>query len=123
MTFTSMHIAGAILVMAVAAPVAAEQLPVRQPAPFSTRALDRIVRDASAGPAGIRLSRAAAQRGRRDSILNGGLIGAAVGGVAGSFLIVAASGGSDDVPRAMFRIASFTAPVGFLIGAMIDAEF
>ena len=58
---------------------------------------------------------------KRDSILNGGLIGAAIGGVGGSALIVASRGGSDDIPRAMLNVCAVPALAGFAAGAIIDA--
>ena len=58
---------------------------------------------------------------RRDSIWNRGLIGAAIGGVGGSALIVAAHGGSDDIPRAMLNVCALPVVAGFAAGALIDA--
>jgi hypothetical protein len=58
---------------------------------------------------------------RRDSIWNGGLIGAAIGGVGGSALIVASRGGSDDIPRAMLNVCLPPALGGFAVGAIVDA--
>ena len=63
----------------------------------------------------------AGRMSRRDSIWNGGLIGAAVGGVGGSALIVASRGGSDDIPRAMLNVGVGPALAGFAAGAIIDA--
>jgi hypothetical protein len=86
MRSTPLQILVVTLVMAVAAPAAAEEPSSAHSSPLSRGALERFVRDGSAGATGARLSRrAAAQAGRRDSILNGGLIGAAIGGVVGSY--------------------------------------
>jgi len=49
------------------------------------------------------------------------LIGAAIGGVGGSALIVAAHGGSDDIPRAMLNVCALPVVAGFAAGALIDA--
>ena len=57
---------------------------------------------------------------KRDSILNGGLIGAVIGGVGGSALIVASRGGSDNIPRAMWNVALLPTLAGFAAGAVID---
>lgn len=58
---------------------------------------------------------------QRDSIWNGGLIGAAIGGVGGSALIVASHGGSDDIGRAMLNVCVPPALAGFAVGAIVDA--
>jgi hypothetical protein len=58
---------------------------------------------------------------QRDSIWNGGLIGAAIGGVGGSALIVASRGGSDDIGRAMLNVCVPPALAGFAVGAIVDA--
>ena len=65
--------------------------------------------------------RAAAGQPKRDSILNGALIGAAIGGVGGSALIVASSGGSDDIARAMWNVSLLPTLAGAAAGAVIDA--
>jgi hypothetical protein len=57
----------------------------------------------------------------KDSIFNGMLIGAAVGGVGGSALIVVASGGSDDFRKAMWNVSALPTLGGAAIGALIDA--
>jgi len=49
------------------------------------------------------------------------LIAAATGGVRGSALIVAAHGGSDDIPRAMLNVCALPVVAGFAAGALIDA--
>jgi uncharacterized protein YcfJ len=110
-----------VLAMAVAgmASTAAAQEAPRPARPLSPKALERVVHQNSQKPGGVRLSRYAG--GRRDSTLNGALIGAAIGGVGGSFLIVMASGGSDDFPRAMLNVAALPALGGFAIGALVDA--
>jgi membrane associated rhomboid family serine protease len=108
----------ALMVVGMANAAVAQEAP-RPARPFSPKALERVVHENSKSPVGVRLSRYSG--GGKDSILNGGLIGAAIGGVGGSFLIVAASGGSDDVPRAMLNVAVFPALGGFLVGALIDA--
>jgi hypothetical protein len=58
---------------------------------------------------------------QRDSIWNGGVIGAAIGGVGGSALIVASHGGSDNIGRAMLNVCVPPALAGFAVGAIIDA--
>ena len=123
MTCTSLQALAVILVMAVAAPVAAEEPSSPQSSPFSTQALQRVVRDASVGASSVRLSRHAAAQargGRRDSVLNGGLIGAAIGAVAGPYLLVRATHGTDDYGKVMLKVAPFTALAGFGIGIGID---
>ena len=69
----------------------------------------------------MRLSQTSASSRRKDSILNGGFIGAAIGAVGGSALIVAAAGGSDDFPKAMLNVSAVPALGGFAAGALIDA--
>jgi predicted lipid-binding transport protein (Tim44 family) len=91
---------------------------------FSAQRLEPFVRQAVASaPAPARQpSQDAARRSSgRDSIWNGGLIGAAIGGVGGSALIVASSGGSDNIPRAMLNVCVAPALAGFAVGAIIDA--
>ncbi len=101
----------------------AEGLSPQQPSAFSRAALTRAVKESGRRPveAGRRDGGGPSSRKGPDSILNGGLIGAAIGGVAGSFLIVVASGGSDDVPRAMLNVSVLPAAGGFAIGALLDA--
>jgi hypothetical protein len=125
MKCTSLQALAVMLVMAVAAPVAAEEPSSPRSSPFSTQALQRVVRDASAGASTVRLSRHAAAQaqakgGRRDSVLNGGLIGAAIGAVAGPYLLVRATHGTDDYRKVMLKLAPFTALAGFGIGIGID---
>jgi hypothetical protein len=123
MKCTSLQALAVMLVMAVAAPVGAEEPSSPQSSPFSTQALQRVIRDASAGVSSVRLSRHAAAQargGRRDSVLNGGLIGAAIGAVAGPYLLVRATHGTDDYRKAMLTLAPFTALAGFGIGIGID---
>jgi tetrahydromethanopterin S-methyltransferase subunit D len=110
----------AMVVAGMASTAGAQETP-RPARPFSQKALERVVRENSQKRGGVPLSRYAG--GRKDSVVNGGLIGAAIGGVGGSFLIVAASGGSDDFPRAMMNVAAFPAIGGFVIGALIDAMY
>ena len=90
---------------------------------ISRSALERIARDSGARPRGVPAMQPSGSgpRQRRDSILNGALIGAAIGGVGGSAAVVAASGGSDDFRGAMVKVAPLTALAGFAIGAAIDA--
>ena len=108
----------AMMVAGMANAAAAQEAP-RPARPFSPKALERVVHDNSQSPSRAPKSRYG--KGRKDSVLDGGLIGAAIGGVGGSFLIVAASGGSDDVPRAMLNVAAIPALGGFAVGALIDA--
>jgi hypothetical protein len=104
------------------ASASAQEAPSLPARPLSPSALERIARDTSRGRGGVQLSQQSGSAARRkDSIVNGGLIGAVIGGVGGSFLIVAASGGSDDFPRAMRKVAAVPAAGGFAIGALIDA--
>lgn len=123
MKCTSLQAVAVMLVMAVAAPVAAEEPSSPPSSPFSTQALQRVVRDASVGASSVQLSRHAAAQasgGRRDSVLNGGLIGAAIGAVAGPYLLVRATHGTDDYRGVMLKVAPFTALAGFGIGIGID---
>jgi hypothetical protein len=108
----------ATMVGGIASAAAAQESP-RRARPFSPKALERVVHEQSKSPVGVRLVRYGG--GGKDSVLNGGLIGAAIGGVGGSFLIVSALGGSDDFPRAMLNVAAIPALGGFLIGALIDS--
>jgi len=104
------------------APASAGEPPVRQPGPLSPSALERVVRENSRGREAIGLSQQApVPRQKKDSVLDGALIGAAIGGIGGSALIVAASGGSDNIPRAMLNVAILPALGGFAVGTFIDA--
>jgi hypothetical protein len=109
-------------VLSLAAPAVAGQSKPNAPGVFSAQRLEPFVRQAvEAGPARQPSQGAAGRSPRRDSIWNGGLIGAAIGGVGGSALIVASHGGSDDIPRAMLNVCVPPALAGFAVGAMIDA--
>ena len=108
----------AMVVAGMANAAAAQEAP-RPARPFSPKALERVVHENSQNSG--RVPKARYGKGGKDSVLDGGLIGAAIGGVGGSFLIVAASGGSDDFPRAMLNVAAVPAIGGFAIGALIDA--
>jgi hypothetical protein len=88
---------------------------------FSPQALEHIVRATAVTHNRLRASQPAPSQRRKDSILNGALIGAAVGGVGGSALVVYASGGSDDFKGAMLIVSPWTALGGFAAGALIDA--
>lgn len=88
---------------------------------FTARRLAPLVRQAAGRSARLPIQDAAGRAPRRDSIWNGGLIGAAIGGVGGSALIVASRGGSDDIPRAMLNVCAVPALAGFAVGAIIDA--
>jgi hypothetical protein len=112
-----------VMAGAVAGSAHAEGLSRQQPSAFSRAALTRAVQQSGRQPAeaGRRDGASPSSRKGPDSILNGGLIGAAIGGVAGSFLIVAAAGGSDDVPRAMLNVSVGPAAGGFALGALLDA--
>ena len=88
---------------------------------FSAHRLAPLVRQAADRSTRPALQDAAAREPRRDSIWNGGLIGAAIGGVGGSALIVASRGGSDDIPRAMLNVCAVPAIAGFAVGAIVDA--
>jgi hypothetical protein len=90
--------------------------------PFSPRALERAVRECGACSRTVQAGQTSTSQSRqKDSILNGGFIGAAIGGVGGSALVVAASGGSDDFGGAMLLVSPWTALGGFAVGAAIDA--
>ncbi len=91
-----------------------------QAAIFTSANLERFVRGAAPRTA-RQADGAAAGRPKRDSILNGALIGAVIGGVGGSALIVASSGGSDDIPRAMWNVSLLPTLAGAAAGAVIDA--
>jgi hypothetical protein len=114
-------IVAVVLTVGVGAPAAAEerQLPAA-PGIFAPSRLEPFVRQAASAPAAPR-QETAARAPRRDSIWNGGLIGAAIGGVGGSALIVASRGGSDDIPRAMLNVCVPPALAGFAVGAIVDA--
>ena len=107
--------------LSLAPPAAAEER--RRPAAlFTPSQLEPFVRQAvEASPAPSRAQDAGVRSPRRDSIWNGGLIGAAIGGVGGSALIVASRGGSDNIPRAMLNVCVPPALAGFAVGAIIDA--
>ena len=124
MTTTSVRTVLMVMVVACAsAPASAEDVSRRPAGPLSPGALQRVVHENGRRADGVLLSRqsGSAPRKRKDSILDGGLIGAAIGGVGGSALIVAASGGSDDIPRAMLNVAALPALGGFALGALVDA--
>lgn len=111
-----------ILVVALSGTTAWAQVPPAVAGPFSPNALERVVRDSQQSDSRMRQSRTTSSPTvRKDSILDGGLIGAAIGGVGGSFLLVVASGGSDDFGGAMLKVSPLTAAIGFGIGAAIDA--
>jgi hypothetical protein len=112
----------AAVVMGVVRPAAAEDRMAAAPGVFSPGRLAPIVRQSvEAQPMRPQAQAASAQPRRQDSILNGGLIGAAIGAVGGSALMVASRGGSDNIPRAMLNVAVWPAFGGFAVGAMIDA--
>src|SRR5262245_48323043 len=71
---------------------------------FSPEALQRAIREST--PSSVRAPRAQPSGGstrKKDSVWNGGVIGAVVGGVGGSLMLIAATGGSDDIGRAMLN--------------------
>jgi hypothetical protein len=124
MTAKLARIGVVMLVMgAMSTPASGQETPPRSSGLFSPSTLERLVRESSQGSPRIRLSQTtgSGSNRRKDSILNGALIGAAIGGIGGSFLLVAASGGSDDFRGAMLRVAPVTAFAGFVVGAAIDA--
>jgi hypothetical protein len=117
-------LAGLLVVSALvwSAPLAEAEELRSAPAVFAPSRLEPFVRQAiETRPAPSRAQGTAARSPRRDSIWNGGLIGAAIGGVGGSALIVASSGGSDNIPRAMLNVCVPPAVAGFAVGALIDA--
>jgi hypothetical protein len=111
--------AAAALVVAMVGPAAAEQAPPSPARVFTMERLERFVREAELTRA-AQDGQATAQR-RRDSVLNGALIGAAIGGVGGSALIVASRGGSDNIPKAMWNVSLGPTIVGAVAGAIVDA--
>jgi hypothetical protein len=110
--------AAAIVILGMAGAAAAEERPA--PRPFSPAALQQAVRERAATN---RQQNKPAPAARKDSVWNGAAIGAAVGAVGGSLAIVAASGGSDDVPAAMMKVSPLGAGIGALIGVAVDALF
>jgi hypothetical protein len=88
-------------------------------APERVRPLIQQAMDAGALPR--QPQNAVGRSGQRESIWNGGLIGAAIGGVGGSALIVASRGGSDNIGRAMLNVCVPPALAGFAVGAIVDA--
>ena len=112
----------AVTVISVTTPpdAAAGEAWSRRPARFSAGALAQAVQ-ASQQPKGSAPLLRTKNGKRKDSILDGGLIGAAIGGVGGSFLLVVAAGGSDDFRGAMLRVSPLTALGGFGVGMAIDA--
>ena len=118
-----MAIGLALLVLVLAnVPASAQESPMPSTRPFSPNALERVIHEAAVGHNANRPSQTSSSTSgrRKDSILNGALIGAAIGGAGGSALLVAASGGSDDFRGAMGKMAPLTATVGFAVGAIID---
>ena len=118
--------AAALLTALIAAPARAAEQPESLPAArpqtpvFAPTSLERFVRGAVPRATG-QTDGAAARQPKRDSILNGVLIGAAIGGVGGSALIVASSGGSADIARAMWNVSLLPTLAGAAAGAVIDA--
>ena len=103
--------------------MAEEPNPVAPPsAVFSPERVRPLIQQSLDAGAQLRQPQNAAGRsGGRDSIWNGGLIGAAIGGVGGSALIVASHGGSDNIGRAMLNVCVPPALAGFAVGAIVDA--
>jgi hypothetical protein len=119
-----MSIAGVVVVawLSLGGQAMAGEAAPPMPRVFSPERLEPFVRQAVEAAEVRRQAPATAGRtSRRDSIWNGGLIGAAVGGVGGSALIVASRGGSDNIPRAMLNVCVGPALAGFAAGAIIDA--
>ena len=106
-----------MMVAGMTSAAAAEESP-RSARPFSPKALEQAVHKNTRSQFRVPLSRYG--KGGKDSVIDGGLIGAVIGGVGGSYLIVSASGGSDNFPQAMLSVAAVPALGGFLIGAVID---
>jgi hypothetical protein len=118
--------ASALLVLTGTSASAQETPPQAAASPaglFSPSSIERHVRQSNRASDQVPLTPASSANStrRKDSVVDGGLIGAVIGGVGGSFLIVAASGGSDDVPKAMANVAALPALAGFAIGAVVDA--
>ena len=107
----------ATLILGMASVASAGEAP-RTARPFSPKSLERVAHE-NQKRGGVPLVRYG--KGGRDSVLDGGLIGAGVGGVGGGFLIVAASGGSNDFPRAMINVGALPALGGFALGAWVDS--
>jgi hypothetical protein len=111
----------AAALMSVASPVAAEEPARPGPGIFSPSRLAPYVRQAVEAQPGPSQAQASDRPKGKDSILNGALIGAAIGGVGGSALIVASRGGSDNIPRAMMNVAVLPTVFGAAVGAFVDA--
>ena len=103
-------------------PAWAGEAPAPPSGRFSAAALDQVVRRGM-DDGTVRLSQGTADQTwkRKDSVLNGALIGAAIGGVGGSALIVASRGGSDNILKAMWTVSAAPALLGAAVGALIDA--
>ena len=85
------------------------------------RSLESLVREAVKREAALKPQATTLAASKKDSVLNGGLIGAAIGGLAVPPLVIASSGGSDDIRRAWLKVAPVPAIAGFAIGLVIDA--
>jgi hypothetical protein len=110
----------AVLTMAVAGSAGAETGPATgTERVFSAARLARAV--GGAVPQRVAQDSAGRTGRKRDSLLNGALIGAAIGGVGGSALIVASRGGSDNIPKAMWNVSLAPALLGAVAGAVVDA--
>jgi hypothetical protein len=109
----------AVLALAMATPAWADTAPVGTDRIFSDERLRRYVHEAT--PSRAAQDGTSGRRPKRDSLLNGALIGAAIGGVGGSALIVASRGGSDNIPKAMWNVSLAPTIVGAVAGAIVDA--
>ena len=85
------------------------------------RSLESMVREAVKREAPLKPQDATVTAPKKDSVLNGGLIGAAIGGLAVPPLLIASRGGSDDIQRAWMKVAPVPTIAGFAIGVLIDA--
>ena len=88
---------------------------------FAPHRLESLVREAVEREARSKPQDTTVATPKKDSVLDGGLIGAAIGGLAVPPLIIASSGGTDDIQRAWLRVAPVPTIAGFAIGAIIDA--
>jgi hypothetical protein len=88
---------------------------------FSPSRLEPLIREAIEKEARPKAQDATARAPKRDSILNGGLIGAAIGVGVVPPLRIAATGGSDDIGAAWLKLSPLPAIGGFAVGVIIDA--
>jgi hypothetical protein len=115
------RVAAVLVLLGMVGTAAAEERP--SPRPLSAAVLQQAIREHAAATRQGRPIKSGTPPARKDSVWNGAAIGAAVGATGGSLAIVAASGGSDDVPAAMMKVSPLGAAVGALVGIAVDALF